>query len=69
MPIISVIVPNYDQWKYLRKRIDSIFAQTFQDFKLILHDDVSTDDSREVIELYRKAECISPKLRRASINI
>ena len=53
MPIVSVIVPNYNHGQYLRKRIDSILAQTFQDFELILLDDASTDDSREVIESYR----------------
>jgi len=53
MPIVSVIVPNYNHGQYLRKRIDSILSQTFQDFELILLDDASTDDSREVIESYR----------------
>ena len=53
MPIVSVIVPNYNHGQYLRKRIDSILAQTFQDFELILLDDASTDDSRGIIESYR----------------
>lgn len=53
MPQVSVIVPNYNHGKYLKHRIDSIIAQTFQDFELILLDDCSTDNSREVIEEYR----------------
>ena len=53
MPQVSVIVPNYNHGKYLKHRIDSIIAQTFQDFELILLDDSSTDNSREVIEAYR----------------
>lgn len=53
MSIVSVIVPNYNHGRYLKKRIESILEQTFQDFELILLDDASTDNSREVIESYR----------------
>ena len=59
MPQISVIVPNYNHAKYLKQRIDSILAQTYQDFELIILDDCSTDDSREVIELYRNNPKVS----------
>ena len=53
MPTVSVIVPNYNHAAYLRQRIDSILGQTYQDFELLLLDDCSWDDSREVIESYR----------------
>ena len=53
MPTVSVIVPNYNHAPYLKQRIDSILGQTYQDFELILLDDCSTDDSREVMEQYR----------------
>lgn len=53
MPKVSVIVPNYNHAQYLRQRIDSIIGQTYQDFELILLDDCSTDNSREVLESYR----------------
>lgn len=52
-PTVSVIVPNYNHAPYLRQRIDSVLAQSFADFELILLDDCSTDDSREIIESYR----------------
>ncbi|MFM7850703.1 MAG: glycosyltransferase family 2 protein [Flammeovirgaceae bacterium] len=51
---VSVIVPNYNHANFLKKRIDSILAQTFTDFELIILDDCSTDNSREIIEYYRK---------------
>ena len=51
--MVSVIVPNYNHGKYLRKRIDSILAQTYQDFELILLDDKSTDDSIDIIKSYQ----------------
>ena len=53
MSIVSVIVPNYNHAPYLKQRIDSILSQSFQDFELILLDDLSTDNSREVLESYR----------------
>lgn len=52
MPAVSVIVPNYDHARFLHQRLDTILAQTFQDFELILLDDCSTDDSRSVLSSY-----------------
>ncbi len=52
-PMVSVIVPNYNYAQYLPDRIESILNQTYQDFELILLDDCSTDNSREVLESYR----------------
>lgn len=43
-PEISVIVPVYKVEKYLNECIDSILAQTFADFELILVDDGSPDN-------------------------
>jgi glycosyltransferase involved in cell wall biosynthesis len=54
MPRVSVITPNYNHARYLPRRLDSILAQTFQDFELIILDDASTDNSRRVIESYAK---------------
>jgi glycosyltransferase involved in cell wall biosynthesis len=52
MPKVSVIVPNYNHECYIKQRIDSILNQTFQDFEVILLDDYSTDNSRDVLQLY-----------------
>jgi glycosyltransferase involved in cell wall biosynthesis len=49
---VSVIIPNYNHAKYLEQRIESILNQTFKDFELIILDDCSTDNSREIIEDY-----------------
>ena len=51
-PKVSVIVPNYNHAPYLQQRLDSIVNQTFRDFEVIVLDDASTDNSREVIETY-----------------
>ena len=51
--LVSVIIPNYNHAPYLRERIDSVLAQTYEDFEVILIDDGSTDDSRLILEEYR----------------
>jgi glycosyltransferase involved in cell wall biosynthesis len=52
LPKVSVIVPNYNHARYLRQRLDSILGQTWSELEVIVLDDASTDDSREVIESY-----------------
>ncbi|SEH23229.1 glycosyltransferase family 2 protein [Selenomonas sp. KH1T6] len=60
MPEISVIVPLYNARKYLQEAIDSVLAQTFQDFEIIVVDDCSTDGSWELVNrLYGENEKIS----------
>lgn len=53
MARVSVVVPNYNHQRFLRRRIESILEQTYQDFELILLDDASTDDSVRILEKYR----------------
>ena len=50
---VSIIVPNYNHASYLQQRMDSILLQTFKDFEVILMDDNSSDNSRQIIESYR----------------
>lgn len=52
-PLVSVILPNYNHAAYLQQRIESVLQQTFDNFELILLDDCSTDNSRQVLSLYR----------------
>jgi len=59
MPLVSVILPNYNHSKYLNSRIDTILSQSFTDFELIILDDCSTDNSREIIKKYEGHPLIS----------
>jgi GT2 family glycosyltransferase len=52
VPKVTIIVPNYNHAQFLRQRLDSILAQTFQDFELIVLDDCSSDSSRSIISEY-----------------
>lgn len=51
-PKVSVILTSYNHGKYLREAIESTLNQTFSDFELLIWDDVSTDDSMEIIQSY-----------------
>ncbi len=59
IPTVSIIIPNFNHAPYLRQRLDSIFNQTFQDFEVIILDDCSTDNSKEIIEEYRHRPQVS----------
>lgn len=56
MPAISIITPVYNTEKYLIKCLDSIKAQTFSDFEVILIDDGSTDASPKILDDYAKTD-------------
>ncbi|MBQ3452076.1 MAG: glycosyltransferase family 2 protein, partial [Selenomonadaceae bacterium] len=51
-PAISVIIPLYDAEEHLAECLNSIMAQTFKDFEVILINDGSTDGSRRIADDY-----------------
>ena len=51
---VSVIVPVYNVEAYLSKCIDSLVNQTLKDIEIILVNDASEDNSKEIIEKYMK---------------
>lgn len=51
-PLVSVIVPNYNHAPYLRERLESIYGQTYTHIEVILLDDCSTDNSRDIMTEY-----------------
>ncbi len=54
VPLISVVLPVYNGQKYLAEAIDSILAQTFANFELIMIDDGSTDGSLQIMRNYEQ---------------
>lgn len=49
MALVSIIVPNYNHYPYLLKRLESIEKQTYKDVEVILLDDASTDGSAALL--------------------
>ena len=56
MPAVSLIMPVYNKALYLADALDSVLAQTFADFELIVIDDGSTDASLEVARAYAQRD-------------
>nr|MDO8044211.1 glycosyltransferase [Candidatus Baldrarchaeota archaeon] len=52
MPKVSVILPCYNGARWISEAIESVLNQTFEDFELIVVDDGSTDNSREIVTSY-----------------
>lgn len=52
IPLISVVIPAYNAARHLREAIDSILVQTFSNFELIIINDGSTDEIKEIIQSY-----------------
>ncbi len=51
-PIVSVIIPTYNREQFLPKAINSVLNQSFKDFELIILDDGSNDNTKELINKY-----------------
>ena len=55
-PLVSVVLPVYNAERYLRPAIESVLAQTYRHFELVLVDDGSTDASVAIGEEYVRAD-------------
>lgn len=54
MPLVSIVMPAYNVEKYIEAAIESIKAQTYTDWELIICDDCSTDNTIKIIEKHQK---------------
>ena len=50
LPLVTFIVTSYNYEKYILKTLESIKAQTYKNFEIIVVDDCSSDNSCEIIE-------------------
>lgn len=69
VPIISVAMPVYNGERYLADAIDSILAQTFSNFELIIIDDGSTDGSLQILQRYQKRDARIRLIARENRNL
>src|ERR1700722_7615701 len=54
MPKVDVIIPAYNAAKYLPIAIESVLAQTFEDWRILLIDDGSTDNTADIVASYQE---------------
>jgi glycosyltransferase involved in cell wall biosynthesis len=52
LPTVSVVIPTFNRGQTLRRAIDSVLAQSFKDFEIIVVDDGSTDGTKELLREY-----------------
>ena len=63
-PTVSVLVKAYNHAAYVRRTIDSILAQSFQDFEIVVTDDASTDGTADILRSYR-----DPRIKLATLSV
>lgn len=59
MPRVSIIIPNYNHAAFLPQRLESVFAQSYHDYEVILLDDASRDGSVEILASYAQHPQVS----------
>lgn len=59
LPLVSIIIPNYNHANYLDLRIQTVLNQTYKNFEVIILDDKSTDNSLEIINKYKNNPHVS----------
>ncbi|VAW58908.1 Putative N-acetylgalactosaminyl-diphosphoundecaprenol glucuronosyltransferase, partial [hydrothermal vent metagenome] len=52
LPLVSVIMPAYNSQKYIRRALESVFAQTYTHYEFIVIDDGSSDATRDILLEY-----------------
>jgi glycosyltransferase involved in cell wall biosynthesis len=55
-PLISIVIPSYNQAKYIAYNLDSILAQTYSNFEVIFIDDGSKDNTVEILKSYTEKD-------------
>lgn len=56
MKKVDILLATYNGEQYLREQLDSILSQTYNEFRLLISDDSSTDNTREILEEYTEKD-------------
>ena len=55
-PLFSVVIPSYNREGIIKKAIDSVLSQSFQNFEIIVIDNGSTDNTKQMVESYASSK-------------
>lgn len=55
MTKISICIPTYNRAKFLQETLDSVTNQNYDDFEILVVDNASTDNTEEIVELFKKS--------------
>ena len=66
---ISVVVTNFNYGKWLRRCIRSLLNQNFSDYEIIIVDDLSTDDSRNILLEYENNDKIKIFFNKVNMGV
>ncbi len=68
MPLVSICVPTWNSASYLRESLDSILAQDYPNFEVIVSDNASDDDTQAILKEYEQAGHIRLNLNQKNIG-
>lgn len=57
MELVSIVMPAYNAAKYIAASVDSVRAQSFTNWELLIIDDGSTDDTSRIAQSYAAEDC------------
>ncbi len=71
MPKVSVIIPCYNHAAYIADTVNSVLSQSFTDFELLIADDCSSDNSREILRAIKdsRVKCIFPEKNMGTVRV
>ena len=61
-PLVSVVVPNFNHATFLPQRLETVYNQTYKNFEVILLDDASTDNSRDILKDFQTRHADNTRL-------